>query len=95
MMRQFTMELRVDFADEAKKEVMSKAWRTAARHVFAQAALLSDGQKPQIALFSDDFYEGHEDIALLDDVLGNAIAADGGQETPVSSELMALANGKP
>lgn len=100
MMRQFTMELRVDYSGDSKlseadkNELMRKAWRAAAVHVYAQAGLLATGQKPQIALFSDDFYEGHEEIALLTDELGAAIAKDDSPEVPISDEMMALANGK-
>ena len=101
MMRQFTMELRVDYSGDQKlseadkNELMRKAWRAAAVHVYAQAGLLATGQKPQIALFSDDFYEGHEEIALLTDELGAAIAKDDSPEAPISDEIMALAHGKP
>ncbi len=92
MQRQFTMELRVDYGpEEDKNEVMKKAWTAAARHVYAKACLLSQGQKPKIALFSDDFFVGHEEIELLDDVIGGAIEADQSQESEVSSELLAAA----
>lgn len=100
MMRQFTMELRVDYSGDQKlseadkNELMRKAWRAAAVHVYAQAGLLATGQKPQIALFSDDFYEGHEEIALLTDELGAAIVKDDSPEVPISDEMMALANEK-
>jgi hypothetical protein len=92
MQRQFTMELRVDYGpEEDKNEVMRKAWTAAARHVYAKACLLSQGQKPKIALFSDDFFTGHEEIELLDDVIGKAVEADTTEESGVSSELMAAA----
>lgn len=94
MQRQFTIELRVDYADNDKNDAMRKALSSAARHVFATATLLADNVKPQIAIFSDDFFSGHEEIALLDDVIAQGKAAlegvngENGEETPVSSELL-------
>lgn len=90
MQRQFTIELRVDYADNEKNEVMRKALQHAARHVFATAVLLADGIKPQVAVFSDDFFSGHEEIKLLEDVIQSGLdSTDLPDEAPVSSELMA------
>lgn len=69
MNRQFTIELRVDYADAEKNEVMRAALQIAGRHMMATAQLLSDGVKPQIALFSDDFFDGHAEIALIEDTI--------------------------
>ena len=91
MQRQFTIEIRVDYADNGKTDVMKKAMQQAARHVFATATLLADGVKPQVAVFSDDFFTGHEEIALLDDTITQgieAIQATGEQEV-ISNELLA------
>lgn len=93
MQRQFTVELRVDYADEGKNHAMQEAVQRAARHVLATAALLADGVKPQIAAFSDDFFTGHKEIAVLEDTIakGQAQLADlggSGGDTPVSSELL-------
>lgn len=100
MQKQFTIELRVDYEDKDKNAVMHKAIQAAGRHVFATATLLAEGVKPQIAMFSDDFFEGHEDIKLFDDTIqagvdqldalaptGLSDTMDGGMEG-VSEELL-------
>ena len=89
MQRQFTVELRVDYADNEKNEVMRAALQHAARHVYATAVLLADGIKPQVAVFSDDFFSGHEEIKLLDDVIQQGLdeTESTGDDT-ISSELM-------
>lgn len=96
MQRQFTIELRVDYEDKDKHEVMRKAVAAAARHVYATALLMNDQVKPQIAIFSDDFFQGHEDLKLLDDVIADGIAMI--EETTqdgsgVSQELLDAASG--
>lgn len=90
--RQWTIEARADFADPEKNAVITEAVRRAAVHVNAQLALLSDGQKPQVVCFSEDFFDGHQDIALLQDTLGDALEEHSDmQEAPISSELLAAA----
>lgn len=90
MQRQFNIELRVDYEDSGKNEEMKKAVAHAARHMFATAQLLADSLKPQIAIFSDDFYQGVEEIKLLDDTIQEGIDAlgQGDSDEGVSSELM-------
>src|SRR5258708_17176205 len=46
MQRQFTVELRVDYADSAKNDAMKIALQAAARHIYATALLLADDVKP-------------------------------------------------
>lgn len=75
MQRQWTIEARADFADAEKNEVITAAVRRAAVHINATLLLLSDGQKPQVVAFSDDYFSGHEDIGLIHDELGAAKAA--------------------
>jgi hypothetical protein len=92
MQKQWTIEARADFADQTKNDAITRAIREAAVHVHAVMALLSDGQKPQVVVFADDFFEGHEEISLHDDTLGKAIDEHknvGGGE--ISDELMAAA----
>ena len=91
MQRQFTIELRVDYADQDKNEAMRKALSAAARHVLATAHLLADGVKPQIVVFSDDFFTGHEEIAILDNTLGSAIEESNAPDEVVSDELLQAA----
>lgn len=94
--RQWTIEARADFEDPGKNEAVTEAIRTAAQHVFAVLALLSDRQKPQVVCFSDDFVDGHEDIALHvqqhGDPLANAQAeTQVGGDNAVSSEMLQAA----
>lgn len=93
MQRQWTIEARADFADPEKNEAITRAIREAAVHVHAIMALLSDGQAPQVVCFSDDFFDGHQEIKLHEDKLGNAIEAHGGQmgQGGVSDELLQAA----
>ena len=71
MQRQYTLELRVDFADNEKNGAMKETLQQCARRAFATANLLADNPKAtQVAIWSDDFFSGHEEIALLEDVLG-------------------------
>ena len=91
LIRQFTIELRVNYADADKNETMRTACAAAARHMFATANLLADGTKPEIAIFSDDWFAGKEEISLLEDVIQQGLDETAGAVTEgeVSSELMA------
>lgn len=93
MQRQFTIELRVDFADPDKLGPLTQTLQQAARHAYATAQLISDNPKStQIVIYSDDFFSGHQEIALLDDVIQHGLDATGETSSGsdgVSSELMA------
>lgn len=91
LIRQFTIELRVNYADAEKNDVMRKAIAAGARHIMATASLLADGVKPDIAIFSDDWFAGKEEINLLEDVIQQGLneTTDTIPEGEVSSELMA------
>lgn len=90
MIRQFTIELRVNYADAEKNDTMRTACAAAARHMFATANLLADGTKPEIAIYSDDWFAGKEEISLLQDVIAKGLEETGDNiaEGEVSSELM-------
>jgi hypothetical protein len=90
MQRQFTIELRVDYADQEKNEAMRIALLNAARHVFGTAVLLADQVQPTIGVFSDDFFSGHKEIALLDDIIKQGVEDMGGNSggEQISSELV-------
>lgn len=94
MQRQFTIELRVDFADSEKLGPLKQVLQQAARHAFATAQLISDNPKStQIAIFSDDFFSGHEEIKLLDDTIQQGLDSLGetSGSDAISSELSAAA----
>lgn len=96
MQRQFTIELRVDFEDSGKLQPLKEVLQQAARHAYATAQLISDNPKStQIAIFSDDFFSGHEEIKLLEDTIQQGldqIGESSGADS-VSSELAASVNG--
>jgi hypothetical protein len=94
MQRQFTIELRVDYEDNEKNDAMRKACAAAGRHVFATASLLSDGIQPQISIYSDDYFAGHDEIKLMEDTIQQGLdatkddAENATSEPEISSELM-------
>lgn len=97
MQRQFTIELRVDFADPGKLKPLQQVLQQAARHAFATAQLISDNPKStQIAIYSEDWFSGHETISLLEDTIQQGLDATGGADSnggSVSSELLSAVNG--
>lgn len=89
--RQWYIEARADFADQAKNEIIDQAVREAAVHIHAQLALLMDnGVTPQVICRSDDWFEGEREIGLHSDKLGTALQthADDGQASQVSDEML-------
>ena len=92
------MELRVDYADNEKNEPLRTAFRQAGQHVNAVACLLADGVKPDIVIFSDDFFAGREDIELIEDTIQrsiDSIQGDPANDTPASDEMLnALKEGR-
>ena len=92
MQRLFTIELRVDYRDEAKNKIMEKAVQQAARHVYSTAGLLADNVKPQVVLYSHDYYTGHAEIPLLDDDIAAGNRAL--EEVSISAEMAEALGGK-
>lgn len=93
MQRTFTLEVRMDCADDGKYEAMKQRVRIVGRQLWAGAALISQGSdvKPQIAVFSDDFYGNHEDIVLLEDSLAVGLEQIGGEEEQTIDPELAAA----
>lgn len=96
--RQFTIEIRVDCPDADKLEVFREVMRSAGQNVYAHAMLLGGQSKPQIAIFSDDFFDGHVDIKLFENRIAEgeaalAAAGDTSVEEGVSAELLAAVSG--
>ena len=77
-MRTYTVELRVDFDDDTdtKKATMDKAVRMAAKHLLANALIISDKRKPEITAQYDDFWVGTEEINLEDDIITESQDSD-------------------
>lgn len=93
MQRQFTIEIRVDYADSEKNAAMKQTLQQCARHAYATAQLLSDGVKAQVVIYSDDYFSGHEDIMLLEDTIQQGLDAVGNTKEIISSELMGAVTG--
>lgn len=66
MERVFTLELRVDHSDTKMFELYHSIIAEAARKVYGASALLKENIKPQVAIFSDDFFQTHEEINLAE-----------------------------
>jgi hypothetical protein len=86
MQRQFNIELRVDFKDADKNDAIKKIATMAARHLYTNASLLADGIKPQIAVYSDDWFAGHEEVKLLDDLINDGKVMTGTTEDVEKAE---------
>lgn len=67
MRRTYTLEVKIDFDDESRHDQMRKVLREAGRSAYALAMLLADNRQPQIALRSEDFFEGTQQILIKDD----------------------------
>ena len=85
--RQWTIEARADCSD-GEKEAIKQTVRQLACHLCAQLNLLPTKVRVQVVCFSDDFFSGHEDIAMLEDKLGAALQMNESAAETVSSELM-------
>lgn len=90
MQRQWTIEVRADFNDAEKNDAITECVRQHAVAINATVVLIKDnGQVPQTVCYSDDFFTGHDDIALLENKLGKALETQA-EETglTVSDEMM-------
>ena len=97
MVRQYSIELRVDFADEGKYKAIEEALVAHAVALNATAQLLADQARPQIAVVSDDFFKKHEDIEVLTNTVlkgQQLIASDTDNQTAVSDEMLEALGGK-
>lgn len=99
MQRQFTIELRVDFADKDKLPELKQTLLSCARHAYSTAQLLSDTPKTtQIAIYSNDFFSPPEEIKLLDDIIAQGkidtnMAEGDDTDGSISPELAAAVTG--
>jgi len=62
----YVIELKAEFEDETRHEALQKILRRAARQIYTSAMLLNDKErvKPQIALHSEDFFAGTEQLTI-------------------------------
>lgn len=72
-MRTITIELRVDFDESTpegklKLEIIMKAAKQGAKHLWTKALLIKDKRNPQIALLSGDMFTATEEINMEEDL---------------------------
>ena len=93
--RSWTIEVRADFTDPGKNSSIDHAVKQKAVELFSMLQLLSDGQAPNIACWSEDFFHGKTDLNIFakEHVDTEAIKATAEtlDDVPVSDELMAAA----
>lgn len=68
-MKTYTIELRADFVDDEKHDILLEAVREAARTMLTTAMMLKDKRDPQIALQAGDMFEKNKDLEILNDEL--------------------------
>ena len=61
------IELKYDADTAEQEEIMRDAARMAAKHLFATSALISK-TAPEIGMTGHNFFEGHYEISLADDL---------------------------
>lgn len=66
-MKTITIEFRIDEGDEEAANIIEKAAKAAAKHLFTKAQLVAGKRKPQIALYTGDNFSSTEEIMLTDD----------------------------
>lgn len=64
-LKNWIIDLRVDFDTTEQEELMLTAVRTSAKELLTTARLLADKRKPDIAIHNDDMYEGRDQIDLF------------------------------
>lgn len=67
MRETYTIELKIDFNDDARHETMRTIARQYARDLLASAMLLQDGRQPTIALTTTDSFSGEDELKLIDE----------------------------
>lgn len=65
-MRTITIELRVDFQENEKYDIVTEAARSSARELLTMALMLKDKREPQISLQSGDMFERNKDLEITE-----------------------------
>lgn len=65
-MKTYTIELRADYVDEEKHDVLLEAVREAARVMLSTAMMLKDKRDPQIMLQAGDMFEKNKDLTIFE-----------------------------
>ena len=64
-MRTYTIELRADFQEEEKYDILLEAARQMARELLGTALMLKDKREPQISLQTGDMFQRNDDLQIL------------------------------
>lgn len=64
-MRTITIELRVDFQEEEKYDIILEAVREGARTMLGTAVLLKDKRDPQISVQHGDMFERNKELEVF------------------------------
>lgn len=67
-METVTIELRFDFQDADKNEIILQAAREKARELLATAMMLKDKRDPQISFQSGNMFERNRELEIMTDV---------------------------
>lgn len=64
MRRTYVIEVKCDFDDDAKYKAVEQMTKLAAQRLLIQANMLEDGRRPQVALRSEDYFLGTEELSI-------------------------------
>lgn len=64
-MRTITIELRVDFQEDAKYDIVLEAARAAARELLTVSLMLKDKREPQISMQTGDMFIRNKDLEII------------------------------
>jgi len=93
MNRKWVIEVVADMRDKGKIDTITKLVCRQAAHLQAAVYLIADEQKPQVAAYSDDFFAGRSELALMienDSYPEAAVTAEppADSDDEISDELM-------
>jgi hypothetical protein len=93
MQEQFSIELRVDYADRDKIGPVKEALMQCARHLFAAAQLISDNPRSTtISVHSENWFAGKKEISLMEDFiqkgLDSVAAETDSKDAAIGQELL-------
>lgn len=68
----FIIEVRVDFEDESKNDIMATMARASARELLTTAMMLKDkAREPQVALQTGNMFETNKELLIAEEEAGN------------------------
>lgn len=68
----FIIEVRVDFEDESKNDIMATMARASARELLTTAMMLKDkAREPQVVLQTGNMFETNKELLIAEEEAGN------------------------